>query len=170
MPDAPPPASVPSTDARLRAYGEATGNPVFEFLLRVERPMEQRDIDHVDLVHPTTFRGLHRQWFRAAGSLGDDPMLHQCVLTYATDSGLLDNSIHAHGLSWLSPKLMIASLDHIVWFHRPFRADSWLLYATECTTTEGARGLNHGRIYTEDGTLVASVAQEALMRHRTPRG
>jgi len=169
MPEAPAPESIPSSVERLRAYGEATKNPVYEFLLHIERPVDQRDIDHIDDLHPEPFRGAHRRWFRADGPLGDDPMLHRAVLAYASDSGLLDSSINVHGYTWHSPELMVASLDHAIWFHRPFRADRWLLYVTECTNTEGARGLNHGRIYTQDGTLVASVAQEALMRHREKR-
>jgi acyl-CoA thioesterase-2 len=91
------------------------------------------------------------------------------VLTYASDYTLLDASLHRHGRTWLDPALMVASIDHILWFHRPFRADEWLLYVTESPSASSGRGLNFGRVFTQDGTMVASVAQESLMRERDER-
>ncbi len=167
MPDTPAPEQVPSHDERLEAAYAKTKSQLFEFLLKMERPVEQRDADPVDIMNPKPHRGTHRIWFRARTQhqrLPDDLLTHQCVLTYASDLSLLDNCLFVHGLSWLNPKLKAASLDHAVWFHRPFRADDWLLYVMECTSTSAARGLNHGRIYTAAGELVASVAQESLMR------
>ena len=96
-------------------------------------------------------------------------MLHQAVLAYASDYGLLEGSFTQHGHSFLTETLIIASLDHAIWFHQAFRADQWMLYVTESPRTSGGRGLNFGRIYSGDGALVASVAQEGLMRTRKPQ-
>lgn len=169
MPDAPPPESVPTNEERLRAYAEGSDHPAFAFLLKLDRPIERREIDHVDLLEPTPTSGIHRTWFRAAGELGDDPVLNQAVLAYASDYGLLASSFIQHGHSILSKKLIIASLDHAIWFHQPFRADRWMLYVTQSPRTSGGRGLNFGHVYSEDGSLIASVAQEGLMRIRKPR-
>lgn len=165
MPEAPPPESVPSNEEKIRAAAAKHGDsPLFQFLAKLERPIEQRDLDPVDIIDPKPLRGMHRIWFKAKAALPDDPLLHQCVLAYASDMALLDNCINHHGLTWFSPQLVAASLDHVIWFHRPFRADDWLLYSMESPSASGARGLNHGRIYTSDGRLVASVSQESLMR------
>lgn len=169
MPATPPPEAIPTNEERLRAYRARSDNPAFEFLLSLDRPIERREIDHVDLLKPTPHTGIRRTWFRARSSLGDDPMLHQAVLTYASDYGLLESSFNQHGHSFLSPKLILASLDHAVWFHRPFRADQWLLYVTQSPRTSGSRGLNFGHVYSQDGDLVASVAQEGLIRIRRAR-
>jgi acyl-CoA thioesterase-2 len=101
---------------------------------------------------------------RADGALPDDSLLHACVVAYASDMTLLDSILLAHGVSWDDPRLMGASLDHAMWFHRPFRADDWLLYDQDSPSAHGARGLAHGRIYTRDGTHVVSVMQEGLIR------
>jgi acyl-CoA thioesterase-2 len=101
---------------------------------------------------------------RADGRLPDDPVLHTCVLTYASDMTLLDTALLPHGGSWHDPKLMMASLDHAMWFHRPFRADEWLLYSQDTPAAAGGRGLGRGLIYTEAGELVVSVMQEGLIR------
>jgi acyl-CoA thioesterase-2 len=105
-----------------------------------------------------------RLWFRAAGSLPDDPLLHVCVVAYASDMTLLDPVVNAHQLDWEDPSLQVASLDHAMWFHRPCRADEWLLYDEESPAASGARGLAMGRIFRRDGTLAVSVVQEGLVR------
>jgi acyl-CoA thioesterase-2 len=169
MPDAPPPESVPTNEERLRSYKERSTHPALDFLLLLDRPIQRREIDHVDLLNPGPRSGIQRTWFRADGSLGDDPVVHQAILAYASDHGLLEASFTEHGHSFLTEKLIIASLDHSMWFHQPFRADQWMLYVTESPRASGGRGLNFGRIYTRDGALVASVAQEGLMRIRKPR-
>ncbi|MGD8607868.1 MAG: acyl-CoA thioesterase II [Myxococcales bacterium] len=169
MPQAPPPDTVPTNEERMRAYQARSDHPAFEFLLSLDRPIERREIDHVDLLEPTPHTGIRRTWFRARSELGDDPMLHQAVLTYASDYGLLESSFNQHGHSFLSRKLILASLDHAVWFHQPFRADQWLLYVTQSPRTSAGRGLNFGHVYSQDGDLVASVAQEGLIRIRKPR-
>ncbi|NED98133.1 acyl-CoA thioesterase II [Phytoactinopolyspora alkaliphila] len=107
---------------------------------------------------------LARLWFRASGHLPDDPSLHSCVLTYASDLTLLGAALVPHGTYVGAPDTQLASLDHTMWFHRPFRADEWLLYDQVAPSAYGARGLALGRVFTEDGRLVATIAQEGLIR------
>lgn len=165
MPAAPPPEAVPSNEERIQAAWQKTQSPLFEFLMKLERPIEQRDCSPIDPMAPRVHREPHQVWFRAKGALPDDPLLHQCVLAYASDLSLLDNCINYHGLTWFDSKLQAASLDHAVWFHRPFRADEWLLYTMDSPSAEGSRGFNLGQVYTQAGVLAASVAQESLMRY-----
>jgi len=106
-------------------------------------------------------------WLRVDGDLPDDPLLHVCLMTYASDMTLLDSVLTGHGLSWLDGRTSGASLDHAMWFHRPFRADRWLLYAQESPVAYGARGLARGQVFTAGGALVVSVMQEGLIRIRT---
>lgn len=169
MPDAPPPETVPTNEERLRAYKMRSDHPAIDFLLLLDRPIQRREVDHVDLLEPKPQAGIHRTWFRAAGTLDDDPATHQAVLAYASDYGLLEASFNQHGHSFLTEKLIIASLDHAIWFHQAFRVDEWMLYVTDSPRTSGGRGLNFGHIYSEGGALVASVAQEGLMRTRKSR-
>jgi acyl-CoA thioesterase-2 len=103
-------------------------------------------------------------WMRARGPLPDDPLVHVCAIAYASDMSLLDSVLLAHGLTWDTEGLSAASLDHAMWFHGPFRADEWLLYAQESPAASGARGLAQGRIFRRDGRLVATVVQEGLIR------
>jgi acyl-CoA thioesterase II len=110
-----------------------------------------------------------RLWMRADGRLPDDPLLHVCIVAYASDMTLLDPVVLAHRLDWDDPHLMVASLDHAMWFHRPFHADEWLLYDQESPAAAGGRGLGVGRIFREDGTLAVSVVQEGLIRLRPVR-
>ena len=106
-------------------------------------------------------------WIRGRGKLGDDPALHATLLAYVSDFFFLVTSLLPHGVSWLTPGMQVASLDHAMWFHRAFRADEWLLYVQDSPSASGARGFNRGLIYTREGALVASVAQEGLIRLRT---
>lgn len=108
--------------------------------------------------------GVQRLWFRAAGSLPDDPLLHVCIVAYASDMTLLDPVVNAHGIDWEDPTLQVASLDHAMWFHRPFRADDWLLYDQRSPAASAARGLGIGHIFRHDGTLAVTVVQEGLVR------
>ena len=107
-----------------------------------------------------------RLWIRVSGRLDDDPLTHQAAFTYASDMTLLGSSLVPHGVTVSSKNMQSASLDHTIWFHRPFRADEWLLYDQASPSASGARGLAIGRVFTEDGTLVATVAQEGLVRKR----
>jgi acyl-CoA thioesterase-2 len=107
-------------------------------------------------------------WLRADGELPDDPLLHVCLMTYASDMTLLDTVLLAHGVSWSSDLVYGASLDHAMWFHRPFRVDRWLLFVQDSPVASGARGLARGVVYTAAGELVVSVVQEGLLRPRLP--
>jgi acyl-CoA thioesterase-2 len=107
-------------------------------------------------------------WLRADGELPENPLLHVCLMTYASDMTLLDTVLLAHGVSWSSDLVYGASLDHAMWFHRPFRVDRWLLFVQDSPVASGARGLARGVVYTADGELVVSVVQEGLLRPRPP--
>ncbi len=160
MPEVPPPESLPTFRERLKPFLDQLG-PWAER----DHPIDLRICDPVD-ERPETWRSLQAHvWIRADGRLADDPMLHACVLTYASDMTLLDTTLRPHGLVWAPDrKVMMASIDHSMWFHRPFRADEWLLYAQVSPSASNARGLASGGIYARDGRLVASVVQEGLIR------
>ncbi len=166
MPQVPPPEDLPTTAERLeRLFGPAARE------YARDSPI---DIRHVG---PLTFEAAadparratqSMVWLRADGELPDDPLLHVCLMTYASDLTLLDSVLLAHGLSWADGTTTGASLDHAMWFHRPFRADRWLLYAQESPVAAGARGLARGEVFTREGGLVVSVTQEGLIRTGRP--
>ena len=131
-----------------------------------DRPIEVRPISPVDPMHPAVGEPTGRVWFRASRPLPDDVSLHAYLLAYASDFHLLGTSMRPHGVTWLTPKMQVASLDHAMWFHRAFRFDEWLLYDLEAPTAQGARGLARGRWFTREGVLVASTMQEGLIRDR----
>jgi acyl-CoA thioesterase II len=131
-----------------------------------ERPIELRPVEFNRYLGEKQEQGRFHVWIRATGSLPDEPAIHQCVLAYASDMMLLDAAMIAHGRSLFDSDIMAASLDHALWFHRPFRADEWLLYAQDSPNLAGALGLARGLIFAADGTLVASVSQEGLLRQR----
>lgn len=160
MPEVPAPERLPTFQERMKPFLQQLG-PWAER----ERPIDLRICDPVDRPPSSWREPVAYAWLRADGRLPDDPTLHACVLTYASDMTLLDTSLRPHGLVW-SPdrKIMMASLDHAMWFHRPFRADEWLLYAQNTPASAGGRGFATGSIYTRDGVLVVSVAQEGLIR------
>ena len=112
------------------------------------------------------FGPFNQVWFRLGERVGDGPELHRALLAYASDFHLLGTTTFPHGISYYQPDVQMASLDHGLWFHRPFRADEWLLYAIDSPSAQGARGLARGQVFSRDGRLVASVAQEGLMRLR----
>jgi acyl-CoA thioesterase-2 len=132
-----------------------------------EQPFDVRTIDGVDDMITAPPRPPQRSlWFRAAGPLPDDPALHRYLLAYASDHSFIATALQPHGVTWLSPGMHVASLDHVMWFHEPFRVDDWLLYVMDSPAAHGARGLVRGRIFAKDGRLVASAAQEGLIRQR----
>jgi len=131
-----------------------------------ERPIEVRPIDPVDPMRPDKRPPVKRVWFRTNGTLPDTPRLHQYLLAYASDFHLLGTSMLTHGVTWFNPKMQVASVDHAMWFHRPFRFDDWLLYDMHSPSSGGARGLAMGRFFTREGVLVASTVQEGLIRDR----
>jgi acyl-CoA thioesterase II len=132
-------------------------------ILTQDRPMDIRPV-HNDPFDATPREAVRHTWIRAVGSMPDVPLAHQAVLAYASDYGLLTTAIQPHGLTIRDPRLLAASLDHAMWFHRPFRMDEWLLYTTDSPAAAGARGFTRGSVFTRDGSLVASVAQEGLLR------
>jgi acyl-CoA thioesterase-2 len=163
MPDVPGPADLPRELELVRAVEDQIPEKVRSFYTR-ERPIEFRPVDPVDPFAPAAKPPAHHVWFRARGVLPDDRLTHRSVLAYASDYGLLSTALRPHGLSFVQPDLQLASLDHALWVHRPVRADDWLLYAMDSPSAAGARGFARGQIFAADGTLVASVAQEGLMR------
>ena len=136
---------------------------IFHSLTR-ETAIEIRPVESWNPLAPTVRPPQQNIWFRAAGKLPDDPMLHRCVLAYASDFNLLSTALRPHGRSWFTDDMKVASIDHALWFHRDLRADEWLLYSMDSPTAQGSRGLSRGMIFDQAGRLVASVIQESLMR------
>ena len=135
-----------------------------DFFLR-ERPIEIRNLPGEGMFEEPKKKPPHKHvWMKAVGKIPDDVVQHQAILAYASDMGLLSTSMNHHRLSFAKGNVMSASLDHAMWFHRPFRADEWMLYSTDSPSASNARGFNRGSVYTEDGVLVASAVQEGLMR------
>jgi acyl-CoA thioesterase II len=168
MPKVPAPEELPSEQelkARMIAHLPQSMRSYWER----ERPIEMRPVDVSRYFSRETRVPEQYIWMRATGLLPDDFPLHQCVLAYASDFSLLDTALMAHGKLMFDKDVQLASLDHALWLHRPFRADAWLLYAQDSPSSHGARGFCRGRVFTRDGTLVASVAQEGLMRQRTSK-
>ena len=162
MPAVPPPDAVAPTAGRMeKVFGPSVhewfgGGPID---IRYIGPLTfeaERD--------PALRTTRNLVWLRADGELPDDPLLHVCLMTYASDMTLLDSVLLPHGLSWTDGRTTAASLDHAMWFHGPFRADRWLLYAQDSPVARGARGLARGEVYTSNGELVVSVVQEGLIR------
>jgi acyl-CoA thioesterase-2 len=163
MPDVPGPDELPRELDLIRAVEEQIPEDVRPFYTR-ERPIEFRPVEPVDPFDPATKPPANHVWLRARGTLPDDRLTHQSMLAYASDYGLLSTALRPHGLSFVQPDLQLATLDHALWFHRPVQVDAWLLYATDSPSASGARGFTRGQLFAQDGTLVASVAQEGLMR------
>jgi acyl-CoA thioesterase II len=166
MPVAPPPESVErNRDRWAKLFGaELPREAAFA-------PIDLRSVGPLSIEaerDPSLRTTRNMVWLRVDGTLPDDPLLHVCLMTYASDMTLLDPVLLGHGLSWMDGHTMGASLDHAMWFHRPFRADQWLLYAQESPVAYGARGLARGEVFTESGELVVSVVQEGLIRTGRP--
>jgi acyl-CoA thioesterase-2 len=165
MLDVPDPESLP-TEAQMKAgVLPLMPDPVRAYYER-ERPIELRPVDFERYTSREPREPRFSVWIRSTAPLPDDPAVHQCVLAYASDLTLLDSSLVAHGRTVFERSIQAASLDHALWFHRPFRADDWLLYTQDSPSASGARGFSRGLIFARDGTLVASVAQEGLIRAR----
>jgi acyl-CoA thioesterase-2 len=168
LPDVPAPEDLPSEE-ELKARLLPNLPEVMRAYWERDRPIELRPVDISRYFAAEISEAKQFTWIKANGKLPDDPRLHQCVLAYASDFSLLDTALIAHGRVIFDPRLMLASLDHAVWFHRPFRADEWLLYAQDSPSAQAARGFCRGSIFSRDGRLVASVAQEGLIREKTSR-
>lgn len=165
MPEAPEPESLVPELELVRDIAERIP-PRLRDVLTQDRPIDFRPVEPTDFFLPDRRPPAQMMWLRALGSLGDDELAHQAVLAYASDYGLLATALLPHGLTIRMPHVQVASLDHSIWFHRPFRVDDWLLYVADAPSAAGARGFARGSIYTREGVLVASVAQEGLMRIR----
>ena len=165
MPDAPDPDTLPTLAERLKGHEHKFPEPVLEWMRR-DRPIDTRSAQLPRWLDPEPGVREPEQlvWFRANGSLPDDPLLHQCIVAYASDLTLLDTATMAHARSWDDDRFMIASLDHAMWFHRPLRVDEWLLYHQKSPSAQGARGIAEGFIYRRDGALSVTVIQEGLIR------
>jgi acyl-CoA thioesterase-2 len=165
MPDVPPPEALTSDAEARKDLLAQMPEPVRRYYER-ERPLELRPVELGRYAGQKLPDGRFHVWIRTTGPLPDDPAIHQCVLAYASDMTLLDTALAPHGRTLFEREFMAASLDHALWLHRPFRADDWLLYAQDTPNLAGSRGFSRGLIFTRDGTLVASVAQEGMVRMR----
>ena len=165
MPEVPKPDELPSDEELKDRIYPLLPEPARRYYER-ERPIEFRPVEFSRYLGEKSENGRFDIWIRATGRLPDEPAIHQCVLAYASDMMLLDAALIPHGRSVFSEDIMAASLDHALWFHRPFRADEWLLYAQDSPSLADSRGFSRGLIFASDGTLVASVAQEGLLRQR----
>jgi acyl-CoA thioesterase II len=154
LPDSslPPPGLLERLPERMRRFFEQP------------RPFEFRLVQQVDPLRPRRAAPTREVWFRAVGRLPDDEKLHRCLLAYVSDYFLLDTATLPHGISMLHSSIIMASIDHAMWFHRPLRVDEWLLYAVESPSASGARGFARASVFSLDGRLVASTAQEGLVR------
>ena len=165
MPDAPDPEGLPSEKELANQYLDHAPEGVRNYWKR-ERPIELRPINLDHYISDRKLEPEQNIWFRATGKLPFDPAIQQAVLAYASDMTLLDTSLFAHGRAIFDKNLQVASLDHAMWFHRPVNMEEWHLYSQDSPNTSGARGFTRGNIYSQSGELVASVAQEGLIRER----
>lgn len=169
MPEVPPPEALPSERDLRAQHASEIEDPVRRAQMLTPRPIELRPVEKRHWMGGEPSEPRAHTWFRAVAPLPDDAKVHRAVLAYASDMTLLGTCALPHGLSWTKGNAMSVSLDHAVWFHEDFRADEWLLYATDSPWAGRARGMNRGRVFTRDGRLVASVAQEGLIRRIEPK-
>lgn len=167
MPDVPPPETL-LDENDPRQPGIETIPERFLPIFNRRRPFILRPVGPQNWMPEAKEVPEQRIWFKAAGPVGDDPMLHRAMLAYASDMYLLGTAMRPHGVHWMTGRIQSASLDHALWLHDDFRVDDWLLYATDSPWAGGARGFNRGLIFTRDGRLIASAAQEGLIRQRDP--
>jgi acyl-CoA thioesterase-2 len=165
MPQVPGPEGLPSDLELLSRHAHRMPERVREKFL-CEKPIEMRPVAYYDPFEPKPSEPIRHVWFRANGVLPEDPQVHRYVLAYASDFNLLATAMQPHGMTFVNPKLQLASLDHALWFHGDLRMNEWLLYTMDSPWAGNSRGLARGHIFTRDGRLVASVAQEGLLRLR----
>lgn len=168
MPDVPDPDQLRSERELREEIRDQVPEKFRRFFLRA-RPIEIRPVNPRNWFAPDRMEPRQHSWFRVVAPLPDDLALHRAMLAYASDMTLLGTCLLPHGVSWMTGEVQTASLDHAIWLHEPFRFDEWLLYTTDSPWSGHARGFNRGRIYSRDGRLVASVAQEGLIRLRNDR-
>ena len=165
MPSAPPPEGLVDEHLRQRAISDQMPERMQAFLQQAH-PLDFRSVDPLDPLNPDARPPQALHWMRAAHRLPDDPLVHQAMLAYASDFSLMRVAMQPHRLNFAQPGLLCASLDHAMWFHRDFRFDDWLLYQSDSPLMTGGRGFCRGSLWSRDGQLVASVAQEGLIRVR----
>ena len=165
MPDVPAPDTLKTEREIREEMVDEIPEKWRKHLLRA-RPIDIRPVHARSWFRPEKRGPRQQSWFRLCAPIGDDPAMHRAVLAYASDMALLGTGTLPHGVNWMTHNLQTASLDHAVWLHEPFRADEWLLYDCDSPWAGHARGFNRGRIFSQDGRLVASTAQEGLMRLR----
>lgn len=163
MPVVPEPETLPSEAELALRIAESVPEKFKPYFTKLW-PMELRPVDPVDVLNPDRRPPSQAMWMRARNPLPNDIAVHQSVLAYMSDLSLLDTSTRPHAVSFLSHRMHMASLDHAMWFHRPFKSDEWLLYAQDSPSASGARGFSRGKVFDRQGALVASVAQEGLIR------
>ncbi|CAN7271890.1 acyl-CoA thioesterase II [Pseudoxanthomonas sp. LjRoot168] len=163
MPEVPRPEDIPPAPP-VPAEVMATLPPKVQRWLSRRGPFEFRHVYPRDELNPPKRPPFQQVWFRLSEPVGDSPELHRALLAYASDFQLLGTATYPHGISYYQPNVQMASLDHALWFHRPFRADDWLLYSIDSPSASGSRGLARGQIFDRQGRLVASTAQEGLIR------
>ncbi len=168
MPASTPPEQLESALALFRNHIDRVP-PKLRKRATAERPIESRPVSPIDPVSPDVRPPQRQVWYRAVDPLPDHESLHRYLLAYCSDFNFLVTAMQPHGVSWLSPGMQVATIDHAMWFHRPFRMDDWLLHDIESPSASNARGLVRGQIYDRQGRLVASTAQEGLMRKWDPR-
>ena len=167
MPDVPGPDDL-QTEDEIRRVQSKNWPKEFQDSFSGSSAIQVKPIEPMDLLNPKPAEPVQRCWMRCGDKLPDDPRIHQCVLAYLSDWSLLDTATRPHAVSFMQDNVQVASLDHAMWFHRPFRADEWLLYDQDSPSASGARGFNRGLIYNQSGELVASTTQEGLVRiHQT---
>ena len=167
MPDVPGPDDL-QTEDEIRQVQSKNWPKEFQDSFSGSSAIQVKPIEPIDLLNPKPAEPVQRCWVRCGDKLPDDPRIHQCVLAYLSDWSLLDTATRPHAVSFMQDNVQVASLDHAMWFHRPFRADEWLLYYQDSPSASGARGFNRGLIYNQSGELVASTTQEGLVRiHQT---
>jgi len=165
MPDVPDPESLRPELDMIRERADEIPESI-RAILTQDRPLDFRPTDGSDPFDTTVREPVRSHWVRAIGPVGDDPVHHQALLAYASDYGLLTAALRPHGVSLRDPSMMVASLDHSIWFHRAVRMDDWMLYVVDSPAGCGARAFTRGTFYTRSGQLVASVTQEGLVRRK----
>jgi acyl-CoA thioesterase-2 len=168
LPDVPAPEALRTDQEIARVALEQLPRWLRE-RAQVQQPFEIRPVHYVDSLNPAPRPPQRAIWLRTVDKLADNPTLHQYLLAYASDHHFIGTALFPHGVTFFTPGMQIASLDHVMWFHQPFRVDDWLLHVMDSPIAHGARGLVRGRVFTRDGRLVASTAQEGLIRQRSPQ-
>lgn len=168
MPDVPMPEALPDPREMIASLGDKIPETLRHYIAR-DRAIDFRPVDYARYLGAPMVSDVSNVWIKARGPLPQDEIFHRCVLAYASDMTLLDASLVPHRTSVFRESVQSASLDHALWFHKPVRADEWLLYSQHSPFTGGGRGLSFGSLYSRDGILIASVAQEGLIRPKRPK-